>query len=517
MPFDPASYIPKTAPFVHQAAVLARSWRKRNYALLMEQGTGKTKVDLDTTAMLLELGAINGQIIFAPKDVHEQWIVEQLPLHWPERHAVRTVIWSQSAATRRRARELYQRPIAGQFPILSMNHEALIGTDGFNIARDFCRTLGRVKATADEAHRFKTPKAIRTRRLWQVGSYAKVRRILTGTPQGQSPLDWYAQFRFLDWHIIGFDSFVAFRHRYGIYSKEYVKGRDGKLREYESLQGFQALDELAERIAPLSFRVTKAECLDLPPKMYVTRRLSLSANQRTLYDQLKDEGFALLAKGEKARVDLLPELPEDLALRVAKPKDRMSLKIKLTLVLRLQQCAGGFATDDAGHTRPIDDLGQCPRMNEVLDIVEQAQGKVVVWSIYTAEIDALVALLKTAGISAAAYYGATSKAQRADINARFRDPVDPLRVLVAHPRSAGTGRDWPGVNTVIYYSNGYSVIDRVQSEDRTHRIGTQGTVTYYDLHSCEADRLVKTVLTQGADLAAHVLNMTTEQFKRALE
>jgi len=349
-----------------------------------------------------------------------------------------------------------------------------------------------------------------------VASYAKVRRILTGTPQGQSPLDWYAQFRFLDWHIIGFDSFVAFRHRYGIYSKEFVRGPDGALREYESLQGFQALDELAQRVAPFSYRITKAECLDLPPKMPARRLCSLSPAQDALYERLLTEGFALLAQGDRARLDDLPELPEELALRVAKPRDRMSLKIKLTLMLRLQQCAGGFATDDAGRTRPIDEPGACPRMQAVLDIVEQAVGKVVVWSIFTAEIEALTALLAKAGYQVAAYHGATSKAQRADINARFRDPADPLRIMVAHQRSAGTGRDWAGINTVIYYSNGYSVLDRVQSEDRTHRIGTQGTVTYYDLESCEVDRTIKSVLTLGVSLAEHVLKMTTTQFREAV-
>ena len=513
MPFDPASYQPKTAPFAHQARALALGWRKRNFAYLMEQGTGKTKTTLDNCAMLLEMGAINGLLVLAPKDVHAQWIEEQVPRHWPERHVIRPVVWSQSPVTRRLARELYQRPIAGRFPILTMNHEALVGTDGFRIARDFCAKLQRVMLVADESHRFKTPRAQRTRRIWQVAGYAKVRRILTGTPQGQSPLDWYAQFRILDWRIIGYDSFVAYRHHYAIYSKEFVR-RGDKLMEYESLQGFRALEELAARVAPFSYRITKVECLDLPPKMYVTRPVSMSKAQGELYEQLKEEGFALLAKGAKAKLDDLPELPEELAQRVASAKDRMSLKIKLTLVMRLQQCAGGFATDDAGHVRPI--AGDCPRMAEVLELVEQAQGKVVVWSIYSAEIVALTALLQKAGHKAAAYHGPTPKAQRADINARFRDPKDPLRIVVAHQRTAGTGRDWPGVNTVIYYSNGYSVIDRVQSEDRTHRIGTKGTVTYYDLRSCTADDMVKQVLTEGVDLAEHVLKMTVTDFQKEL-
>lgn len=517
MDYNPASYRPQTVPFAHQAEALARGWRKRNFAYLMEQGTGKTKTTLDNAAMLWEAGAINGLLVLAPKDVHEQWITEQLPQHWPKRHLVRAVVWSQSTRTRRLARELYQRPIAGQFPILSMNHEALTGADGFKIARDFCAKLERVMLVVDESHRMKTPRAMRTRRSWQVASYAKVRRILTGTPQGQSPLDWYAQFRILDWHIIGFDSFVAFRHRYGIYSEEYVTRktpRGEELQKYESLQGYQALDELAARVAPFSFRVTKAECLDLPPKMYATRKVGLSSNQLALYSQLKDEHFALLAKGDKARLDALPELPEELAERVATAKDRMSLKIKLTLVMRLQQCAGGFATDDAGQVRPIDEL--CPRMETVLDMCQQVVGKAVIWSVYTAEIEALTALLNQAGLPAAAYHGQTSKAQRADINARFRDPQDPLRFMVAHQRSAGAGRDWPGANTVIYYSNGYSVIDRVQSEDRVHRIGTQGTVTIYDLQSCEVDRTVQQVLRAGTSLAEHVLRMTTAQFKEAL-
>lgn len=512
--YNPQLYRPTVAPFAHQASALARGWRKRNFAYLMEQGTGKTKVALDNAAMLLEAGAINGLLVLAPKDVHAQWVNEQMPVHWPARHRTRTVVWSQSTATRKQARALYLQPIAGRFPILAMNHEALTGADGFRVAKDFCAKLGAVMVVVDESHRIKTPRAIRTRRSWQVGQLAKVRRILTGTPQTQSPFDLYAQFRFLDWRIIGFDSFLSFKHHYGLFAKEYVRQGDA-LRSYPSLQGYQRLEQLAAKVAPFSYRVTKAQCLDLPPKMYVTRALSLSADQAKLYDHIKEEGFALLQSGDRAKLAALPDLPDELTTRLQSAKDRMTLKIKLTMLLRLQQVAGGFVTDDSGHTRPIDTV--CPRVDTVVDLCQQAAGKVVIWSIYVAEIDALVAALnQDMPGSACAYYGATSAAKRQQYNDRFRDAQDPLRFMVAHPKSAGAGRDWPVAQDVVYYSCAYSVEQRVQSEDRVHRIGQQGTVTVYDLRSCSVDQLVQQALQSKRDLADYVMGMTVAQFREVV-
>lgn len=186
----------------------------------------------------------------------------------------------------------------------------------------------------------------------------------------------------------------------------------------------------------------------------------------------------------------------------------MSAKIKLTTLIRLQQCLGGFATDDTKTIRPIDPV--CPRMAAVQDLCEQTPGKVVVWAVYRAEIEALAQLL-----GGEAFYGNTTDKERKRIDQEFRDPNSKLRILVGHTKSGGLGRNWQVAQTMIYYSNGYSVEGRLQSEDRVHRIGQQGTVTIYDLDAQEVplDATIRNTLKQGKDLSDQVLAATNEEFR----
>jgi SNF2 family DNA or RNA helicase len=520
----PAGWSFYTDPFPHQATAISYGWKKKFFAYLMEQGTGKTKVTLDNVSILRHVNAIDAFLVLAPKDVHEQWVEEQIPAHWNPEQIIRPVIWSQSMAQRRHARELYERPIRGHFPILAMNHDAISHDEGFKTARNFLRKYTRCFVANDESHRMKTPKATRTRRLQMLSQDAWVRRILTGTPSTQSPFDLYAQFRFLHEGIIGFDSFIAFKHHYGVFATEMItvgKGEGRKIRTYESLQMYARLDELGERIGKYCYRVKKIECLKLPPKMPIPRKTHMSDHQRAIYDQLMKEGIALLEEKDEAkrlaRLAKWPELPQELAERVSQAKDRVTYKIKLTLLLRLQQILGGFVTDDEKNVTRIDEI--TPRMQDTLDLVEQAEGKVIIWACFKPEIEALTALLRDKGEQVASYYGATSKAQRSDVNARFRDREDPLRILVANQKSAGVGRDWAVAQTMIYYSNLYSVEMRQQTEDRAHRIGLQGTLSIYDFF-CKGspiDRKIRDAHQRGIDLAEQVLKSTTEQFKEMIQ
>jgi hypothetical protein len=517
----PASWRFHTEPFPHQLRALELGWKKKYFAYLMEQGTGKTKVMLDNVAILRTLNAIDGYLQLAPKDVHEQWVVEQIPLHWPPHLSIRPVIWSQSAAVRRAAWDLIKHPIRGHLPILAMNHDAISHEEGFKVARAFLRRYTKSVLGNDESHRMKTPKAARTRRLQLLAPDAFVRRILTGTPSTQSPFDLFPQFKFLDERILGFDSPLAFRHHYGIFATEHVRVK-GRLVEYESLQMYQRLDELGQRIARHCYRVKKRDCLKLPEKLYALKYTSMSKAQKDIYAALAAEGVALLEERDEAkrlaRLAKWPELPEELAARVAAAKDRVSFKIKLTLMLRLQQILGGFVTDDLKNVTPIEEI--VPRMQATLDLCEGAEGKVIVWACFKPEIARLTELLNEAAPGqAAAYSGATSKAQRSLLNARFRDRGDPLRILVANQKSAGVGRDWSVAETMVYYSNLWSVEMRQQTEDRAHRIGLRGTLSIYDLHSkgSPIDAKIRAAHQRGIDLAEQVLKATTEEFKEMIQ
>ena len=76
----------KTKPFAHQLKVFMESRRKRNFALLMEQGTGKTKVALDTAAYLYLNGKIDTLVVIAPNGVHRAWVNKEIPIHMACKH-----------------------------------------------------------------------------------------------------------------------------------------------------------------------------------------------------------------------------------------------------------------------------------------------------------------------------------------------------------------------------------------------------------------------------------------------
>ena len=496
-----------TAPFAHQHTALRRGAGKRAFAFLMDQGLGKTKVTIDNVAALYEHKVVDGVLLLALNGVDEQWLNEQIPLHMPPRIPVRSALWEASSRRREReCTELCTKPLPNRLAILAMNHEALATKRGQAMALRFMRQY-KVCIVVDESHEFKGMTASRTRfLLGKLAPLSVARRILTGTPT-EKPFDIYAQMQFLDPRILGFDSFVAFKRHYGVWTTEFVKRvnpKTGKtfLQPYPSLQQYQRLEELEQRLAKFSYRVKKEDCTDLPPKLYSVRQCTMTDAQRALYNQVKEHGVALLEQAEAGKaVRLLPfdDLDEeDIVAAVATPANRLTYKIKLTLMLRLQQISGGFVTDDAGTVRAIDKEPN-HKQRAALSLVEAAldgAAKVVVWCVFRAEVQALAKLLPLATY----IDGSVQGAERAARLAAFKDPrCSTVRVMVANERTIGTGQNLQVAQTALYYSNSGRFIRRTQSEDRLHRIGQTGTVNIYDLIASPADaRMVQLVRDKEA-------------------
>lgn len=527
------SYQHRLQPFAHQREALERSYRKRSFALFMDPGLGKTKVIIDTTALLFRAGHITGLLIAAPNDVHAQWIDEQLPLHLPTDITTRCVVWSAARVRAQRAARELLSPLPHRLHVLAMNHEAFATKKGRGMARKFLHAHPSL-FVLDESHAFKDPRRQRTRAVLALREAAFARRILTGTPTGGVPFDMYSQFAFLDPRILHYDSFLAFKHRYGVWTKEHVRvqgkpGEKPRLRQYEALQEYAHLDELYARIAPYTATYTKEQCAQhLPPKLYATLPTHLSDAQRAIYQQLLDTGLVLLREAERGgRVSVAPleELAdEELLRRLRSPTLRMTLRIKLTLLLRLQQAAAGFVTDDEGHTRMIDGTWRaCPRMVATVDYVEQALGatgrKVIVWAHFRPALLALEqALLERLGAGAVARIdGTVTGAERAKIIAAFKGAALPS-VLVAHPRTMGVGQNLGMASYALYYTNAYSLINRTQSENRIDRLDRTHPCTIVDVVARDApcDTEVLASLRDKQEFADTLAKMTTKQFAQRL-
>jgi SNF2 family DNA or RNA helicase len=176
----------------------------------------------------------------------------------------------------------------------------------------------------------------------------------------------------------------------------------------------------------------------------------------------------------------------------------------LTQIMRLQQICCGFLQPDEGEIQSLDNN----RTDELLNILDETQGKVIIWASYTYDIKKIRDTLseKYGEESVACYYGETPQDERQTIVEEFQDPENPLRFFVGQPRTGGYGITLTAANTVIYYSNSYDLEIRLQSEDRAHRIGQTNKVTYIDLVSPNTiDEKILIALKSKIDIAGQVL------------
>jgi len=439
----------KTKPYAHQIIALEKSWDKTEYGYFMEMGTGKSKVLVDNMAMLYDKGRINGALIVAPKGVYRTWLEQEIPLHLATHIQPTMVLWT--ASTSKTKEKEYQSLFATGYDlhILIMNVEALSTKKGLDFAGKFLRSHKTMLAV-DESTTIKNPNAKRTKSILQLGKQAEYRRILTGSPVTKSPLDLYTQCGFLNEFLLGFSSFYSFRNRYAHMLERNFGGRRVQL-----IGSYRRLDELSDTIKKFSYRVLKEDCLDLPPKVYTRREVELTEEQSKAYATMKSAALALL----KGKMATAPHV--------------------LTQLMRLHQITCGHLKNDDGT---ITDLKN-NRMKELLSLLEEVEGKVIIWANYIHDIENIVKIISEeyGDDSIVQYYGATSSDDRQKAIKEFQDPDSKVRFFVGNPQTAGYGITLTAANNVVYYSNGYDLEKRLQSEDRAHRIGQEKSVTYIDL------------------------------------
>ena len=467
----------KTNPYDHQRKALEASWAEEYYALFMEMGTGKTKVAIDTMAVLHEAGKINAALVVAPKGVYDNWVQNEIPAHLPDR-IERTLLRWTPAKTKRMEINLKDFIVGdlNGIKIFVINIEAFSTSRGTDAATAFLYQNPDNIVIVDESTTIKNRKAARTKNIVKLQEYSKYRRILTGSPITKSPMDLFSQCDFLKNKALGFNSYFAFQARYAN-----IQQRTMGHRSFQQIVGYRRLDELSQKLDTFSDRVLKQDCLDLPEKVYVRRQIEFTPEQKKLYTQMKKLALAKLESGELATTASV-----------------------LTQIMRLQQICCGFIQPDEGEIETI----PSNRLKELLELSDEVQGKAIIWATYTHDILRIEEELKLrfGPDSVATYYGGTPQDQRQEIVTRFQDKADPLRFFVGQPRTGGYGITLTAANTVIYFSNSYDLEIRLQSEDRAHRIGQTNKVTYIDMVSPDTiDEKILQALRSKIDIAGQVL------------
>ena len=472
----------KTTPYAHQREAFVLSAEKKVYALLMDMGTGKTKVCLDTIGHLFEKQEIDFSIIVAPKGVIANWLGE-IETHLPQRIEREVVLWKPALTKKfRETLKELSTPSPGKMKFLLMNVESFSSKKGVGVAEYFIKNF-KVFMAVDESTTIKNRQAKRTKSISKLGLGARYRRILTGSPVTRSPLDLYSQMNFLDEDILGFNSFYAFQGRFAV-----IQRRTMGAHSFNHIVGFRRLAALTEALDKHSFRVRKEDCLDLPDKVYMRREVELTKEQKKAYEQMKNFALARLQSGELSTTQNV-----------------------LTQLLRLQQICCGNLTDDAGVIHPL----PSNRIDALLDICDEIQGKALIWATWSMDIRSIAEALRDrfSVQAVATLHGETPDSERQKVVESFQDRHSELRFIVGHPKTGGYGLTLTAATTVIYYSNSYDLELRIQSEDRAHRIGQTNKVTYIDLISPKTvDEKIVRALRNKINIADTILGESAREW-----
>jgi len=446
----------KHQPYTHQNHAFSLARGKVAFGYFMEQGTGKTKVTIDDATDIYLNGGDNGKIdtliIIAPNGVHAQWVNEQVP-----EHISPVVEWcgayTVAAPTPEEGRRMGKALAFKQgLRIIAIHIDMMSYPKGVKLLEDLLMSSNAM-LVVDESSRIKDSSSKRTKNLLKLSKLAKYRRILTGTPISQGVEDLYSQFNFLDPHILGFNSFFAFRNHFcrmgGFQNKKIV--------------GYVNEDELKKKIDSYTYRVLKEDCLDLPEKNFIRQEVLFTPEQAEVYKQMKKDFFLELDGGI------------------------LTARMALTRLIRLQQLIGGFIwrrekKDELGRVVDPEMYQEFPnnRVARTIDIIKEAQGKVIVWIKFEGDFRLLTKALEEAKIGYVDYVGTTPKDKRQSNIEKFR--TDPnCKVFLSTPKSGGIGLNLTVASEVIWYSRDFSLENELQANDRCHRIGQTKVVNYHFL------------------------------------
>lgn len=456
---DLAAYSHVIQPFNHQQEHFQDHAEDSAWGLLWEQGTAKTKPVIDTAAWLYMNDKIDGLLVVAPPGVERNWNTDEIPKHLPPELSSQTMValfLTAKKDTKNHDRLMNRLMSHDGLAVMLISYNAFMTKKGKDTVWRFLRRR-RALYVLDESHNIKTPNAKRTKSVVASGRYAKYRRILTGTPIAVGPFDLYTQIRFLDedfWKRKDIYSAMDFRHHFGEwFTRAQCQELHGYDPGFDKLVRYKNLEQLEEWLTEISDRVLKDDVLDLPPKLYSKRYMEMTKEQRVAYEELRDEYIYEFDNG--TIVD--GELP-------------------IVRLLRFQQIICNYVP--TGEDEPVHQISaKNPRLNVMEELRDETYHQALVWARFRHDVDQIMDLL---GDKAVRYDGAIDDDTAEKNKLAFQN--GDFQWFVGTAQKGGPGLTLHMAKTVIYYSNSFRLIDRLQSEDRAHRAGMDdNAVNYIDI------------------------------------
>ncbi len=433
----------KTEPFWHQKVTFNFVRSLDCSALFLEQGLGKAKLGIDLATWRFRKKQIGRVLVVCPAAVMEQWI-EELSKHGHDDFN-KYLILDGSASHRQKLIEALDDSWAG---FLIINYEGLLPLRTYLLARQTSSNPIFEMIILDESSKIKHAQSQRSKITWKLGMTVRYRNMLSGTPITQSAEDVFSQYRFLRQDIFG-PYATAFRGQYLI-----MGGYENR-----AIIGYKNIENLMRKIYSVAIRFTKDRCLNLPPKIYEKRNAIMDDESSKKYREFEKECVAEF------------------------DGKTIVAQIAMSKMMKLSQITGGFIYEQGPDGKKIatHDLKKNPKLADLEDILDEVlPKKVIIWCRFTRELELVSALLAKKKIKCVSISGSVKKADRATAVHTFQND-NTCKVFLGQVSTAGFGITLTAAEVVIYYSNSYSYEERVQSEDRCHRIGLKHSVTYIDL------------------------------------
>lgn len=521
-------------PYKHQEVALQRYRHSSEIPLFFDHWNWKTRTSLLIAKAKFEQGDIDAVLVIAPNGVHKQWALEEIP-KWIS-DVDTTVQWKKN-------KPLFF--VEKKLNIVCTNIEQFSTKTRY---LDFVNWVNahRTMIILDEATRIKNPKAIRTQRLLyefnQVVRRGKTilssepktvaRAILTGTPVTNGPFDVWPMFEFLRPGYFGVNWF-GFQNKYGMFHAIQVNGRvirilineeawsqikactsfemanalyGVSLGTYDTIMQqdhyegpFRRVDELRDKMLEIAMFVKIEDCIDMPDRTYNRKLLDMSSEQARVYKEL-EKYFITMYKDEKVEA-----------------------KSKLTAYIRLQQIASGFVSSEQLPENEVEDpppnkitwFDDLPKMDQLLCDVEETvgsvdnpTGQVIIVCHFSAEAERIFDSLEHAGYHCCLQTGWKKVGSLEAFKAK-KYPI-----LVANIRVISMGFNLQEhCHHMIFYSNTFSLEDRIQVEARIYRAGQKSTCIYLDYVMKDTiDMKVYAALKQKKQLADYIRDTSVQEF-----
>lgn len=464
-------------PFMHQRVAVEAAYGAEYFGHLMEMGTGKTKCIIDEASIYITNRKAKEQLTFlvvCPKSLITNWTREIKANLRTDLFYMSVVPLQGDMKSVQDMMAAYQEPTYVKWFIVS-----------YDSVPAMLPQLSVIKPTmlvCDESHYIKSSESKRWKALRKLADVCSMRRILTGTPISNTILDVWAQFEILRPGALGFNNFNAFKKEYCSISKNGA---------FEKIEGFKNVDKLKENMSRMSFIVRKDQCLDLPDKMYETRRITMPDKMSEIYHKFASDFSVMLDNGLELETEhIIVQMLKlsQICAGIVPASERWAVNPETTERVRIS-----FADDvpdgweeDITHTDvPIEgaDAKLEVMIDDVCDVVEEGS-KLIVWSRFRRDNRRIQAMLTKRGVWCGVYDGGVSTRDKQDIIDAFNNNDD-FKVIIANAGSGGVGLTLLGTkncpcHTAFYYNNDFNYGKRSQSEDRNHRIGQTNKVLYRD-------------------------------------